>query len=117
VAYFEVSSWDEVRAQRFYADLFGWKVTADPAMGGYGLVDTVAGEAAIGGGIGPVLGAGRPGVRIYVRVEDLEECLERAQQWAARWSCPRPSSRPASAASQCSVTRAATPWDCGADQP
>ncbi len=29
------------------------KLAADPAMGGYGLVDTGAGEGAIGGGIGP----------------------------------------------------------------
>ena len=34
-------------------ELFGWQVAADPAMGGYGLVDTGAGEGAIRGGIGP----------------------------------------------------------------
>ena len=52
VAFFEVISPDAERAQKFYADLFGWQVSADPAMGGYALVDTGAGEGAIGGGIG-----------------------------------------------------------------
>jgi uncharacterized protein len=49
VAFFEVVSPDHERAQKFYGELFGWQVAADPAMGGYGLVDT----GAIGGGIGP----------------------------------------------------------------
>ncbi|NHC12467.1 VOC family protein [Motilibacter deserti] len=80
VAFFEVSSPDHERAQQFYAELFGWKVAADPAMGGYGLVDTAAGEGAIGGGIGPVEESDSPGVRIYVRVDDLEQSLRRAEE-------------------------------------
>ena len=80
VAFFEVSSPDPERAQRFYGELFGWQVAAHPAMGGYGLVDTAAGEAAIGGGIGPVEDGDTAGVRIYVRVDDLEVALQRAEQ-------------------------------------
>ena len=80
VAFFEVSSPDAERAQRFYAELFGWQVATDPEMGGYGLVDTVAGEAAVGGGIGPVENGDTAGVRIYVRVDDLEGALQRAEQ-------------------------------------
>ena len=38
VAFFEVLSPDHERAQKFYAELFGWSVDADPEMGGYGLV-------------------------------------------------------------------------------
>ncbi len=52
VAFFEVISPDQERAQKFYAELFGWQVNADPAMGGYALVDTGAGAGAVGGGIG-----------------------------------------------------------------
>src|SRR5260370_29253649 len=52
VAFFEIISPDHERAQKFYSELFGWQVAADPAMGGYGLVGTGAGEGAIGGGIG-----------------------------------------------------------------
>jgi predicted enzyme related to lactoylglutathione lyase len=34
VAFFEVVSDDHERAQRFYAELFGWQVSADPGWGG-----------------------------------------------------------------------------------
>ncbi len=80
VAFFEITSADHERAQNFYAELFGWQVAADAAMGGYGLVDTGGGESAIGGGIGPSQGPGDTGVKIYVRVEDLDACLDRAEQ-------------------------------------
>jgi len=79
VAFFEVVSPDHERAQTFYGELFGWQVAAGPAMGGYGLVDTGAGESALGGGIGPSEG-GEKGVKIYVRVDDLDACLDRAGQ-------------------------------------
>ena len=61
VAFFEVISPDYGRAQKFYSELFGWQVAADPAMGGYGLVDTGAGTGAIGGGIGPGHATGQEG--------------------------------------------------------
>jgi predicted enzyme related to lactoylglutathione lyase len=78
VAFFEVISPDHARAQKFYSELFQWQVAADPAMGGYGLVDTGAGEDAVGGGIGPGAAA-EAGVKIYVRVDDLDAYLERAE--------------------------------------
>lgn len=79
VAFFEVVSEDHERAQEFYASLFGWQVAADPAMGGYGLVDTGAGEGAIGGGIGPSMAPGDTGVKVYVRVPELQAALDRAE--------------------------------------
>lgn len=79
VAFFEVISPDHERAQKFYSELFGWTVSADPSMGGYGLVDTGAGEQAIGGGIGPGSEPGDNGVRIYMRVDDLDAYLDRAE--------------------------------------
>jgi hypothetical protein len=65
VAFFEVSSSDHERAQKFYAELFGWQVAADPA---------------IGGGIGPVEDGDAGGVRIYVKVDDLDAYLQRAER-------------------------------------
>ena len=79
VAFFEVVSDDHERAQGFYAALFDWQVAADPGMGGYGLVDIGAGEEAIGGGIGPSEVPGDAGVKIYVRVHDLQAALDRAE--------------------------------------
>ncbi|MGI9009543.1 MAG: VOC family protein [Streptosporangiaceae bacterium] len=79
VAFFEITSPDHERAQKFYGELFGWTVNADPAMGGYGLVDTGAGESAIGGGIGPAE-SGEKNVKIYMRVDDLDAYLDRAEK-------------------------------------
>jgi len=88
IAFFEVVSDDSERAQAFYASLFDWSVSADPALGGYGLVDTGAGEGAIGGGIGPSQAAGDTGVKIYVRVDDLQATLDRAEQLGGRALVP-----------------------------
>jgi uncharacterized protein len=88
VAFFEVVSTDAPRAQRFYGELFDWKVAADPALGGYGLVDTGAGDAAIGGGIGPSQAPGDTGVKFYVGVDDLDAYLERATRLGGRTILP-----------------------------
>ncbi len=80
VAFFEVVSTDAPRAQKFYAELFGWQVAADPAMGGYALVDTGAGDDAVGGGIGPAETPAEAGVKIYMRVDDLDGYLDRAEK-------------------------------------
>ena len=88
VAFFEVISPDHERAQKFYTELFGWQVAADPAMGGYGLVDTGAGEGAIGGGIGPSSEPGEKGVKIYMRVDDLDSYLARAEQLGGKQVVP-----------------------------
>lgn len=80
VAMFEIVSNDHQRAQEFYASLFGWNIHADPAMGGYGLVDTGAGSDALMGGIGPSMAPGDTGVKVYVRVDDLDVFLGRAAE-------------------------------------
>ncbi|HEY5988470.1 MAG TPA: VOC family protein [Streptosporangiaceae bacterium] len=88
VAFFEIISSDPGRARAFYTELFGWKAEADPAMGGYALVDTGAGENAIGGGIGPSMAAGDTGVKIYMRVDDLDNYLERAVKLGGKQLVP-----------------------------
>lgn len=77
VSFFEVISADAPRAQRFYADLFAWKVLADPEWDGYALVQN-AGDSAPIGGIGPSTEAADAGVKVYVQVDDLEAALKRA---------------------------------------
>jgi len=88
VAFFEIVSPDHERAQAFYRDLFGWQVQADPAMGGYGLVDTGAGEGAIGGGIGPGDDPAEKSVKIYMRVDDLDGYLDRAEKLGGKRLVP-----------------------------
>lgn len=81
VAWFEITSNEPERAQKFYGELFGWTISVDPSMNGYGMVDTGGGEGAVGGGIGRSGGPDDPvGVKIYLRVDDLEEYLSRAEQ-------------------------------------
>jgi catechol 2,3-dioxygenase-like lactoylglutathione lyase family enzyme len=75
VAFFEIVSADAPRAQAFYRDLFGWTIETDDQ--GYGLVDTGAGDDAIGGGVGPSMAAGDTGVKVYVRTTDLEGTIAR----------------------------------------
>jgi predicted enzyme related to lactoylglutathione lyase len=79
VAFFEVISTDAERAQKFYGELFDWQVSADPALGGYALVDTGAGDDAIGGGIGASSAPGDTGIKIYIKVDDLDAYLARAE--------------------------------------
>lgn len=88
VAFFEIISSDPGRARAFYTELFGWTAEADPAMGGYALVDTSAGEGAIGGGIGPSMAPGDTGVKIYMRVDDLDGYLERAVKLGGKQLVP-----------------------------
>jgi len=57
-------------------------------MGGYGLVDTGAGEGVVGGGIGPASEPGDQGVKIYMRVDDLDAYLDRAEKLGARRLVP-----------------------------
>ena len=83
VAFFEVITEDAPRAQKFYAELFDWSVAADPSLGGYGLVDTGGGDGAVAGGIGPSMAPGDVGVKIYVRVDDLDGYLARATDLGA----------------------------------
>ena len=80
VAFFEILSTDAERIRTFYSELFDWKAPADPAMGGYALVDTDAGEHAVGGGIGSADEPGEAGVKIYMRVDDLDAYLARASE-------------------------------------
>lgn len=88
VAFFEIVSSNVTRAQDFYTRLFDWKVNADPSLGGYALVDTGAGDGAIGGGIGPSMAAGEQGVKIYVRVDDLDASLQRAEALGGKQLVP-----------------------------
>lgn len=76
------------RSEEPEAESVGWQVAADPAMGGYGLVDTGAGEDAVGGGIGPADDSGETGVKIYMRVDDLDAYLDRAEKLGGRRLVP-----------------------------
>jgi hypothetical protein len=79
VARFEITSQDPVRLVGYHRQLFDWKI-ADSPESGYSLVDTGAGDEAIGGGMGATQGPDDPGgVAVYVRVDDLQGFLNKAE--------------------------------------
>ncbi|MEX1104297.1 MAG: VOC family protein [Dehalococcoidia bacterium] len=71
VAWFEVHGKDGAKLSSFYQQLFGWKIDSNNPMN-YGMVDTGAGDGAIGGGIS---GGDEPWVTIYVSVPDLDAAV------------------------------------------
>jgi predicted enzyme related to lactoylglutathione lyase len=80
VASFEITSHNPGRFAEFYKELFDWNVTESPDPG-YRLVDTGAGDEAIGGGIGATQGSEDPGgVTVYLKVDDLQAHLDKAEK-------------------------------------
>lgn len=80
VVHWEIIGRDGERLQRFYTELFGWKVNANNPMK-YGLVDT-GGEGGINGGIAAAEDG--HGVTFYVQVGDLQAALDRAESLGGR---------------------------------
>ena len=86
VTHFEVNAKDGKRAQMFYSDLFGWKISVDPTMD-YGMVDTGV-KMGINGGIGQVMGNDQQSVTFYVQVEDVQAHLDKAVSLGGRVVMP-----------------------------
>ena len=88
VAWFDISSSDPKPLVDFYTALFGWTVgdSGDPH---YTLIDTGAGPAAIGGGIGATQSPDDPGgVTIYMKVDDLQAYLGKAEKLGGQTIVP-----------------------------
>lgn len=83
VIHFEVISRDAEKAQKFYGDLFDWKINADNPMN-YGLVDIEENQSPEGAGIGGGIGAAPEGydghLTWYVGVDDVEAFLVKAEE-------------------------------------
>lgn len=77
IAHFEVTGRDGKALQRFYGELFDWRIDADNPMG-YGIVDPS--QTGVGGGIaaGPEGYEGH--VTVYVEVDDVEAALAKAER-------------------------------------
>jgi predicted enzyme related to lactoylglutathione lyase len=77
VVHFEVTGKDGKALQRFYSDVFGWKLdTNNP--GGYGMVR--GGEKEITGGIGDAPKGTPGGVTFYVHTEDPKGVLAKIER-------------------------------------
>lgn len=85
VVHFEVMGKDGKALQDFYSELFGWKVDTNNPME-YGIVDTGANGAGIGGGVG----ANPDGqyVTFYVQSDDLQASLDKAEELGGKTVTP-----------------------------
>src|SRR4051812_24106069 len=86
VVWFEVLGKDGDNLQRFYGDLFGWKITVDNPIK-YGMVDAAAKEG-IPGGVGTVMEGTRPWVTFYVQSADLPKTLAQAERLGGKQLMP-----------------------------
>lgn len=86
VVWFEVMGEDGGALQRFYAELFGWKIDADnPAK--YGMVEAEQGRG-IPGGVGE-RDDPRTRVTFYVSTPDIEASLKRVSDLGGETLMPR----------------------------
>ena len=74
IVHFEIVGPDGPALQKFYGDLFDWKLNADNPMN-YALVDTGAGEQGVGGGISS---SDTAQTVFYVGVDDAQKYLDMA---------------------------------------
>ena len=75
VTWFEIIGKDRGKLQKFYGDLFGWKIDANNPMQ-YGIV--AADAPGIAGGICQAMGP--PLVTFYVSAPDLAAALKKAER-------------------------------------
>jgi len=89
VIHFEIIGKGAIELQKFYADVFGWKLSPPvPEMGNYSLFDNEG--RGIGGGIGE---SGPEGgvtsrVTIYIQVDDPQAYLDKATQAGGKTIMP-----------------------------
>lgn len=78
VTWFEIIGNDAIKLQKFYADVFDWKLSPPAAeMGNYSLLDNEG--RGIGGGIGQSFD-GNARVTIYIEIDDPEAYLNKVTE-------------------------------------
>ena len=87
IIHFEIMGSDPGKSQKFYADLFDWKLgDPQPELGHYAMVDGQS--AGLSGGIGSEGAGGRVRTTFYVDVPDLQASLDRAVQLGGKVASP-----------------------------
>lgn len=85
VVHFEIIARDRAALQRFYGELFDWKIDDNNTFN-YGMVET--GGQGINGGIGSTEKPGDEGVSVYVQVPDLLAALDQAERLGGKTVMP-----------------------------
>ena len=90
VVHFEILGTNSAKAQRFYGDLFGWKIEAASIPGmpegdTYGSVSPQ--DKGIGGGVTGGMN-GQPSVAVYIEVDDPQAYLDKIEQAGGKTVMP-----------------------------
>jgi predicted enzyme related to lactoylglutathione lyase len=83
--HWEVQARDPAAQQRFFAEVFEWKIDANNPMN-YGMV-AAAGNGSIGGGIGGMSDA--PRATFYVQVPNIDAALAKVESLGGQTVMPR----------------------------
>lgn len=78
VVHFEIMGGKGNQLEKFYSELFGWKINSNNPMK-YGIVDTGGGPGGINGGVGANQD-GSKRVSVYVQVDDLQATLDKVER-------------------------------------
>ena len=78
VTHFEIQTKNPEKVQKFYKDLFDWKIKVVPNMNGYGMVDPVTPGKGIGFGIGGIMPGAPQMVSFYIEVDNPQAYLDKA---------------------------------------
>jgi len=85
VVHFEIMGGNGSELEKFYSDVFGWKINSNNPMK-YGVVET-GGSGGINGGVGPS-SDGQKRVSVYIRVADLQGTLDRVERLGGKTILP-----------------------------
>lgn len=91
VVHFEILGKDSAKTQKWYSDVFGWKIDATPFPGApegqtYGIVSPQE-EKGIGGGVS-ASPDGHTMVNIYIEVDDLQAYLNKIERAGGKTVMP-----------------------------
>jgi hypothetical protein len=78
VVHFEIIGGEGNQLEKFYAQLFGWKINSNNPFH-YGLIDTGGGPGGINGGVAASQD-GTKRVSVYAQVDDLQATLDQAEK-------------------------------------
>jgi predicted enzyme related to lactoylglutathione lyase len=86
VVHFEIMGGEGNRLEKFYGELFGWKIDSNNPMK-YGIIDTGGGPGGNNGGVGPA-NDGNKRVSIYAQVSDLQATLDHVEKLGGKTLLP-----------------------------
>jgi predicted enzyme related to lactoylglutathione lyase len=78
LVHFDIQAENPDRAQKFYQDLFGWKIEKLPGPMNYSLIETsdIKGTKGIGGGMAKRGPSDPPGIVNFIGVESIDKSLK-----------------------------------------